>query len=93
MEDEPTEDWKAEVPRTAQVRSPPVCCRSFIHAANRTWFKRQTTVVRGAAARPEDARSGVQVNPTHIIYTYYNIFLSIINICDNLCVGMILSAS
>lgn len=39
MEDEPTEDWKTEVPR------------SFIHAANRTWFKRQTTVVRGAAAR------------------------------------------
>lgn len=25
--------------------------RNFIHAANRTWFKRQTTAVRGAAAR------------------------------------------
>ena len=52
MEDEPTEDWKAEVPRTGRgekLRAP--TCRSFIHAANRTWFKRQTTVVRGAAAR------------------------------------------
>ncbi|CAJ1401469.1 unnamed protein product [Effrenium voratum] len=38
--EEPTEDWsKSDVPR------------SFIHAANRTWFKRQTTIVRGVAAR------------------------------------------
>jgi len=39
--EEPTEDWttKGDVPR------------NFIHAANRTWFKRQTTVCKGAAAR------------------------------------------
>ncbi|OLP82529.1 Phthiocerol synthesis polyketide synthase type I PpsD [Symbiodinium microadriaticum] len=41
MEPEEAEDWtaKGDVPR------------NFIHAANRTWFKRQTTVCKGAAAR------------------------------------------
>ncbi|CAE8640536.1 unnamed protein product, partial [Polarella glacialis] len=43
-ENEPDEpDWSAGDRATIP--------RSFIHAANRTWFKRQTTLVRGASAR------------------------------------------
>ena len=39
-------------------------CRNFIHAANRTWFKRQTTVCKGAAARrkgPFEAPSSLRL--------------------------------
>ena len=58
--DEPTEDWtiKGDVPRQAcrafrHGSGSMSQRRNFIHAANRTWFKRQTTVCRGAAARLE----------------------------------------